>query len=213
MKIEREALKKENDAASKDRLGRLDKSIAELEEKSQGADASAGRPRRASSATPRSSRRSSTSAAPSWSRRSAAATSRAPASWPTACIPELEKKLKALEGEEAKGGHGRGGRDARSHRPGRLALDRHARRPDAGRRARQAAAHGRGAGQARGRPARGGGGRVDRRAARARRPAGSQPADRLVHLPRAHRRRQDRADQGAGGVPVRRRDGAWCAST
>ncbi|MBA2126420.1 ATP-dependent chaperone ClpB [Hyphomicrobium methylovorum] len=35
MMIEREALKKETDAASKDRLGRLEKSIAELEEKSQ----------------------------------------------------------------------------------------------------------------------------------------------------------------------------------
>jgi ATP-dependent Clp protease ATP-binding subunit ClpB len=35
MKIEREALRKESDAASKDRLARLDKSIAELEEKSQ----------------------------------------------------------------------------------------------------------------------------------------------------------------------------------
>ncbi len=34
LKIEREALKKENDAASKDRLGRIQKEIAELEEKS-----------------------------------------------------------------------------------------------------------------------------------------------------------------------------------
>jgi ATP-dependent Clp protease ATP-binding subunit ClpB len=40
---------------------------------------------------------------------------------------------------------------------------------------------------------------VSRRGApRARRPAGSEPADRLVHLPRPDRRRQDRADQGAG---------------
>ncbi len=37
-----------------------------------------------------------------------------------------------------------------------------------------------------------------------------EPADRLVHVPRPDRRRQDRAGQGAGGVPVRRRarDGA-----
>ena len=35
MKIEREALKKESDAASKDRLAKLDKSIAELEEQSK----------------------------------------------------------------------------------------------------------------------------------------------------------------------------------
>ncbi len=35
LKIEREALKKESDAASKDRLGRLDKELAELEEQSR----------------------------------------------------------------------------------------------------------------------------------------------------------------------------------
>ena len=38
--------------------------------------------------------------------------------------------------------------------------------------------------------------------------AGSAPADRLVHVPGADRRRQDRADQGARRVPVRRRDRA-----
>ena len=47
----------------------------------------------------------------------------------------------------------------------------------------------------------------------ARRPAGPEPADRLVHLPRAHRRRQDRAGAGAGRVPVRRRAARWSAST
>ena len=60
--------------------------------------------------------------------------------------------------------------------------------------------------QARRRPGRGGDGGFDRGAPRARRPAGPQPADRLVHVPRADRRRQDRADQGARLVPVRRRD-------
>ncbi len=42
-----------------------------------------------------------------------------------------------------------------------------------------------------------GGGRL--RPPRPRRPAGPQPADRLVPVPRPHRRRQDRAVQGAGG--------------
>ena len=60
--------------------------------------------------------------------------------------------------------------------------------------------------QARRRPERGGDRGLDRGAARPRRPAGSEPADRLVHVPRADRRRQDRTDQGAGRVPVRRRD-------
>ena len=36
---------------------------------------------------------------------------------------------------------------------------------------------------------------------------GPGPADRLVHLPGAHRRRQDRAGPGAGRVPLRRREG------
>ena len=54
---------------------------------------------------------------------------------------------------------------------------------------------------------RGGG---ERRASLARRPAGSQSADRLVHLPRPHRRRKDRDRARARRVPVRRRarDGA-----
>jgi ATP-dependent Clp protease ATP-binding subunit ClpB len=41
----------------------------------------------------------------------------------------------------------------------------------------------------------------------ARRAAGPEPADRLVPVPRPHRRRQDRADQGARRIPVRRRGG------
>ena len=41
---------------------------------------------------------------------------------------------------------------------------------------------------------------------RPRRAQGPEPADRLVHLPRPDRRRQDRAGARAGRVPVRRRD-------
>ena len=47
--------------------------------------------------------------------------------------------------------------------------------------------------------------RLDRRAPLPRRPAGPQPADRLVHVPRPHRRRQDRARPRARRIPVRRR--------
>ena len=96
--------------------------------------------------------------------------------------------------------------DARDRRGG-LALDRHSRRQDAGGRAREAAADGRGAARPRHRPGGGDHRRLRRRAPRPRRPAGSEPADRLVPVPRPHRRRQDRADQGAGRVPVRRRAG------
>ena len=63
-------------------------------------------------------------------------------------------------------------------------------------------------GQARRRPGGSRQGGVDRGAPRARRPAGPAPADRLVHVPGADRRRQDRADQGAGRISVRRRERA-----
>ena len=43
------------------------------------------------------------------------------------------------------------------------------------------------------------------RAPRPRRPEGPEAPDRLLHLPRPHRRRQDRAGEGAGRVHVRQR--------
>ena len=105
------------------------------------------------------------------------------------------------------GGAGRRGGDARPCRAGGVALDRRAGRQDARRRARQAAEDGGRDRQARRRPERGGDGGVDRSPARPRRTAGPEPADRLVHVLGSDRRRQDRADQGARRVPVRRRDG------
>jgi ATP-dependent Clp protease ATP-binding subunit ClpB len=59
-------------------------------------------------------------------------------------------------------------------------------------------------GQARRRPAGGGGGRVPRRAPRPRRAVGREPAAGVVPVPWPDRRRQDRADQGAGRISVRR---------
>ena len=84
LKIEREALKKEKDTASKDRLAKLEKEIVNLEEKANalaralaGREGQARRRRQAaeSSSTPRAS---------SWSRRSARAISPRPASSLTA---------------------------------------------------------------------------------------------------------------------------------
>ena len=48
---------------------------------------------------------------------------------------------------------------------------------------------------------------AERRAPLARRPAGSQSPDRLLHLPRPHRRREDGDRARARRVPVRRRAG------
>ena len=50
-------------------------------------------------------------------------------------------------------------------------------------------------------------GRRQRHPPQPRRPVRPQPADRLVHVPRPDRRRQDRAGPGARRVPVRRRAG------
>ena len=115
------------------------------------------------------------------------------------------------EGHRIRGRQGRdggGGGHRRSHRAGGLALDRRAGRPDAGRREGKAPQDGGDDRQARRRPGRSGQGGLDRGAPRARRAAGPEPADRLVHVPRTDRRRQDRADQGARRISVRRRERA-----
>ena len=212
MRIEREALKKESDAASKERLARLDKEIATLEEKSkaltqrwEGEKSKLGDAQKLKVELDQ--RRTELDAG-------AAARRSGPCR--RAGLWRHSRAREEAQGDRGRGRQrrdGGGGRHARSRRPDRLALDRHSGRPHAGRRARQAAAHGGGAGQARGRPARGGRGRLHRGQARACRAAGPQPSDRLVHLPGPHGRRQDRADQGAGRVPVRRRVRRWCAST
>ncbi len=108
------------------------------------------------------------------------------------------------QGRDAARGSDRGG-----HRRRRQPLDRHSGRADDGRRAREAAPDGSDDRRARDRPGGCGQGRLGRGPPRARRPAGSEPAARLLPVPRPDRRRQDRADQGARRIPVRRstRDG------
>ena len=72
-------------------------------------------------------------------------------------------------------------------------------------RARETAPHGGRTAQARHRAGAGHRGHFRRRAPFARRAERSPQADRFVHLPRYDGRRQDRAGQGAGRVPVQRR--------
>ena len=130
-------------------------------------------------------------------------------------LPELEKTLKEAQAKES--GKAKGAKDGkaaavaahhgrrRGDRRGGVARHRHSGvQADAGR-ARQAAADGSQAARARGRPGRGHhrGGR--RHPPLARGPVRPEPADRLVPVPRPHRRRQDRAVQGAGRLPVRQR--------
>ncbi len=102
MRIEREALRKETDAASKDRLARLDKSIAELEEKSktltqrwEGEKDKLGDAQKLKVELDQ--RRTELAQA---QRRGDLGRAGELA---YGVIPALEKKLKAIEGEDAKG--------------------------------------------------------------------------------------------------------------
>ena len=114
----------------------------------------------------------------------------------------------ARRGRKAAGPAGGRSGDGQPRRPGRVALDGNPGRQDARRRAREAPQDGRGDHAPGRRPARSGASRVDRGSPRPRRIAGPEPADRLVHVPGPHRRRQDRAHQGPRGVSVRRRQRA-----
>jgi len=77
LKMEREALKKEADEASKKRLAAIDEQLAELG-REYATSRRSGRPRRRARRAPRRSRRRSSAPATSSRRRSARATSRAP---------------------------------------------------------------------------------------------------------------------------------------
>ena len=188
LKIEQEALKKESDPGSKDRLKRLEVELRTLEKQS------------ADLTTRWKSEKDKLSEAQKLKTeldqlrartRQRAAPRRVPEGGRASLRPH------SGSGEEAQGHRGQGrrrrrgrrGRDLRSHRADRVALDRRSGRPDAGRREGKAPPHGGRACAARGRPSRSGQGRLDRGAPRARRLAGPAPADRLVHVPGADRRR------------------------
>ena len=206
LKIEEQALAKETDAASKDRLARLRRELADAEQQSAELTARwrADKSKLASAQKLKEQLEQARNDLANAQRRGEYQRAGELA---YGVVPDLEKRLKDAEESERRR-HGRGSGDAESRGAGGVALDRRAGRQDAGGRAGQALAHGERAGQARRRPGGGGEGGLHRGAPRPRRPAGSEPADRLVHVPGADRRRQDRADQGARGLPVRRRDGA-----
>ena len=141
---------------------------------------------------------------------------------------DLEAASRILYGETSRPGartqrrrRGRGGRVAggecqagphggrrghrRRHRRGDFGLDRHPRRAHAAGREPEAAGHGARAGRAADRPDQGRRRGLRRRPPRPRRDQRPQPAHRLLPVPRPHRRRQDRAGQGPGRLPLRRR--------
>ena len=208
LKIEQEALKKESDPGSKDRLKRLEGELKELEK--QSADITArwkAEKEKLSDAQKLKTELDQLRAELANAQRKGEYQRAGELAYGR--IPELEKKLKAIEATEAKRGamveetvtadHVAGvvsrwtgvpvDRMLEGEKEKLLRMEERTR-------------------QARHRPEGSGAGGLDRGAARARRLAGSAPADRLVHVLGAHRRRQDRADQGAGGLSVRRRERA-----
>ena len=175
LKIEQEALKKETDAASKDRLKKLSVELSELQEKSDALTARWRAEKDKLGAAQRLKEELENA-------RNALAQAQRKGDYAEAgklaygVIPELEKKLAATETPERERPRRRSG-DAQPCRAGRLALDRRAGRQDAGGRTRQAPEDGRGDRQARRRPGRGGDARFRPRCA-ARAPACRTPTAR-----------------------------------
>ncbi len=211
LKIEREALKKESDAASKDRLKTLEQELANLEQ--QSAELTTRWQAEKEKIAGEAKIKEQLDAARIELEQAQRTGDLAKAGeLQYGRIPELEKKL----GDAAQASKGAMLREevtdqdiAARGQP----LDRHPGRADDGRRAREAAQHGRSDRRPRHRPAGSGQGRLRRGPPRPRRPAGPEPPARLLPVPRADRRRQDRADQGARRIPVRRPRTRWSAST
>ena len=93
-------MKKEDDAASKDRLEKLEKELADLQQKSADLTAKWQAERDQPGSRARAEGRAGRAPGPSWNGPSARATSPRPGSCNTARIPELEKKLADAEGRE-----------------------------------------------------------------------------------------------------------------
>ena len=205
--IEAEALKQEKDAGepgpageaaegavgARGALGGDDRALA------GGARQAEGRGRHQGAARPGAER--------AGERQAAGQPARGRASSPTASSRGLEKR--AGGGREARRRRdGRGGGDARADRRRSSSAGPASRSTGCSRAsARSCCAWRRSSGKRVIGQRDGGGGGVERGAAGAGGAERPEPAAGVVPVPRADRRRQDRADQGAGGVPVRRRPG------
>ncbi len=182
LRIEEQALQKETDSASQDRLEALRKELSELEQQSSELTTRWQNERDKIHAEARIKEELDQARLELEQAQRGGDLAKA-GELQYGRIPELEKKLAEASGH----------------------TDNALRRQDDGRRAREAARHGEHPVEAGDRAEPGDRCRVQGRAPRTRGPAGPGPSARLVPLPRPHRRRQDRADQGARRLPVRRR--------
>ena len=209
--IEREALKKEKDAASKERLGRTRKGNRQRPGRARPAQGPVAKRKvghRGDRQAARGTRTGPQPDRPGPARQRSQPRRRAPLRRPAA-------KGKGAEGSRGKNrqvGEGRqgpapraGGSHRRRNRRGRRALDRRARGAAARGRAGKAAAARFHFARAGHRPGRGRAGRRRRGHPRPRRAQGPEAAHRLVHFSRPDRRRQNRAGPRAGRIDVRQR--------
>ena len=203
LEIEREALKKESDAASKDRLKKIEKEIADLKSESDALEgAMAGRKGRR--AELRDAARADRT--DQGRNRKGRAAVRSEQSRRTEIRQADRTRKQAPHRGNAPGrkavrqaaAQGRSGR--RRHRPSGQPLDRRAGFQAPGRRDAEAAAPGRRAAPARHRAGRSRASGVGSRDARPLGPEGSQPPHRKFHLFGTHRRRQNRAGPGPGRI-------------
>ena len=208
LKIEREALKRETDAPSRERLVALEAELGSLEE------ASATLTARWQAEKEKLAGATKIKEALDAARLEVEQAQRA-GNYARAGEPDLRhrprSRASACRGRGGQcNGDAQGGGHRRGHRRRRRALDRHPGRPDDGGRARETSRHGRRAAPRGDRSGRGNRRGVGRSPPVTRRTAGPQPPARQLPVPRPDRRRQDRADQGARPLPVRRsrRDGS-----
>jgi ATP-dependent Clp protease ATP-binding subunit ClpA len=191
LKIEREALKKETDAASRDRLERLEKELAELEQKSAVLTAQwkSAKDKLSDSQKIKEQLDKARSELDIAQRKGELARAGELA---YGVIPDLEKKLKSAEQHDVSG-VGKGVKEEVTPEDIAAVVSRWTGVPVD----REACD----------RPGRSRSRHRERRAPRASGLAGSEPADRLVPFPGPDRRRQDGTHQGDRRVPVRRRPG------
>ncbi len=210
LEIEREALRKEKDKASKERLQKLEKELADLKEEKNRLSAHWQQEKD----TIQNSRKLKEEI-----EQVRLEIERAQRTGDYAKASELQYgRLPDLERQDQGTGsasgrhperpsHAQGGSRRGGHRRCRQPLDAHSGQPPHGGGNPEAAADGRPPPSARRWPGRSDHGRRQRHSPRARGPAGSESSAWKLHLSRSHGRGQDRAGQGARRVPVRRRAG------
>ncbi len=209
LEVEREALRKEKDEGSRKQLEMVQRTLAELKEQDAALTARWENEQNAIEAARALKQQIDTqqTALEDAQRRGAPGDRRAhtlrrdprPASQAERARGSPGQAARRRRRPAARRSHGRGDRRSRQQ------VDRRAGRPHARGREGEARSHGGSATRARRRPGRGRAGRVRCRPPLAGRPGRPASPDRLIPLPWPHRRRQDRAVQGAGAVPLRRR--------